>query len=200
MVTKPSNLRVRCRTTEANHPASHHRGNQSRRECRPRQFAWQVAHASGKRPSLNDEGASRCDIDAEVGLSNTFDPVTRIVSAESRPEGACIAEWCRRIDWQPRSTLRGSGKWLVRASLGGWGVTGPRCHGETDENQSEARRAWSRHNLLPSESARTCHGSSPVWPIRPDEHRTREGVRTPLGRQSRSRADLRARACARNSG
>jgi hypothetical protein len=26
--------------------------------------------------------------------------------------------WCRRGDWQPRSTPGGSGKWLVRASAG----------------------------------------------------------------------------------
>jgi hypothetical protein len=29
---------------------------------------------------------------AELGISVTFDPVTRIISAESRPEGACRAE------------------------------------------------------------------------------------------------------------
>jgi hypothetical protein len=29
---------------------------------------------------------------AELGVSVTFDPLTRIVSAESRPEGACRTE------------------------------------------------------------------------------------------------------------
>jgi hypothetical protein len=42
---------------------------------------------------------------------------------------------------------------------------GPRCRGVTDEHQSGSRRVLSRQNALPSGSARTCHGSSPVWPM-----------------------------------
>jgi transposase len=42
---------------------------------------------------------------------------------------------------------------------------GPWCRGVTDEHQSGSRRVLSRQNSLPSGSARTCHCSSPVWPM-----------------------------------
>ena len=37
--------------------------------------------------------------------------------------GTCQS-WCRRTDTQPKSTPRGSGKWLVRASPGGMNDSG----------------------------------------------------------------------------
>ncbi len=49
--------------------------------------------------------------------------------------------------------------YLRDTTLGTW------CRGVTDEHQSGLRRALSRQNSLPSGSARTCHCSSPVWPM-----------------------------------
>jgi len=54
------------------------------------------------------------------------------------------------------------GSWHLR---GNGERLGPWCRGVTDEHQSGARRVLSRQNSLPSGSARTCHGSSPVWPM-----------------------------------
>ena len=34
----------------------------------------------------------KAEVYAELGISVTFDPVTRVVAAESRPEGACRAD------------------------------------------------------------------------------------------------------------
>jgi hypothetical protein len=58
---------------------------------------------------------------------------------------------------------RCSARWSVRPGLQGGDDLGP-FPGPL-QYQSGARRVLSRQNSLPSGSARTCHCSSPVWPM-----------------------------------
>jgi hypothetical protein len=52
-----------------------------------------------------------------------------------------------------------------RAGIAPGRSTPSSARGVTDEHHSGLRRALSRQNSLPSGSDRTCHDSSPVWPM-----------------------------------
>ena len=64
-------------------PGTTHETADPRGRIEPRHIASVLATAD---PKL------KAEVYAELGISVTFDPVTRMVAAESRPEGACRAD------------------------------------------------------------------------------------------------------------